>query len=147
MATYYTAFFANQFDFQDDANTDLAFTDVGFSPQTLDHRLDLTQFRLESCSLSAAESRTVDAPVGAATAKSFIWARVEGSVTVTLTGKDSDGTTTITSSTRVFGTSKWPGFFEIHAQNVSAVSLTAAASSTVHLIWGTFLEPNDPLLG
>jgi hypothetical protein len=60
-----------------------------------------------------------------------LYARVIGTARIQTVGKDTDGTTTINGYTPAYGTSIYPGYIVLSTYNLSAITITAQADSTV----------------
>ncbi len=60
-----------------------------------------------------------------------IFARVIGTARIETVGKDTDGTTTINGYSPGYGTSIYPGYIMLSTYNLSTMTVTAQANSTV----------------
>lgn len=88
-------------------------------------RYNVRQRLLENVSLANAATRTLAIPGSAATSDwQLIMCRVIGKAMLTIVGKDTDGTTTITGYQRAYGTSYFPGVIFVSGYNITSLTLT-----------------------
>ena len=111
-----------------------------------DNVLNVTEFSSERAILSALEVFSLKRPSVLVNVSHFLFIKVVGEVTVTLTGNDTNGVSAISAIYTVKGVEKWPGYLILHGLNHSAVTVTATLASTVDSCWAQYLEPNDALL-
>lgn len=94
-------------------------------------RYNVRQKLLENVSINLAGTHTVPIPGSAALGDwQLIMLRVIGKVLLTITGKDTDNTTTITGYQRAYGTDYFPGIIFLSGYNITALTLTGQADGT-----------------
>lgn len=101
-------------------------------------RYNVRQKLLENVALDDTDTRTIVIPTSAVLGDwQLIMLRVSSSVAgsagkllLTVVGKDTDGTTTITGYQRAYGTSYFPGVVFLSGYNLTSLTMTGQADGT-----------------
>ncbi len=92
-----------------------------------------------SFALAATEFRSIPVLGTSLASQSFIMVRVSGQVELQTTGKDFDGTTTISGLTRTYGTALFPGFIILSTYNLTVINIVAVTDAVVQIFDSTLI--------
>lgn len=106
-------------------------------------------YRAERAVMDEDDTRSIEPMlIGVATdnVRSFVVLKVTGNVKITTVGNDSDDETPLTGYTNCYGTAYLPGFMILMPYNLTSITLTALANSTVDILTGVLALSTDTRL-